>query len=247
MLIKALLIGIVAGIGILDSRILGQNMIERPIVLAPIVGLILGNFSQGIIIGGTLELVWMGIVGIGAAIPPDVVTGGVLGTAFAIISGKGAAAALALAVPIALLAQSLGILVRTINSYFLHKADKYASEGNIPAVEKMHWIPAILFFLNGFLPTFLAITLGSGAVSAFLNYIPKVIIDGLNVAGGLLPALGIAMLINLMISKKLAPYYFLGFILAAYLKLDIIGIAILATILAFIILQVSPKNKESEV
>ncbi len=47
----------------------------------------------------------MGNIKVGAAIPPDVITGGVLGTAFAIMSGKGPAVALALAVPISILAE----------------------------------------------------------------------------------------------------------------------------------------------
>ena len=43
------------------------------------------NVQTGIVMGASLELVMMGIVGIGAATPPDVVAGGILSTAFAII------------------------------------------------------------------------------------------------------------------------------------------------------------------
>ncbi len=118
MLSQAIMIGLIAGIGILDGRILGQTMLDRPLVTGPLVGLVLGDLESGIIIGAQLELIWMGLTGIGASTPPDVVTGGVLGTAFAIMSGSGVEVALALAVPIAVLAQSLGILVRVVNSYF---------------------------------------------------------------------------------------------------------------------------------
>lgn len=89
MLYEAILLGLIAGIGILDSRLFGVLMLERPLVLGALVGLVLGDFKTGIIIGAQLELIWMGIAGIGSSTPPDVVTGGVLGTAFAIISGKG--------------------------------------------------------------------------------------------------------------------------------------------------------------
>ncbi|NWN95267.1 MAG: PTS sugar transporter subunit IIC, partial [Bacillus sp. (in: Bacteria)] len=109
MLIDALRLGIVAGIGILDGRIFGVMMLERPLAAGLLVGLVLGDVKSGIMIGAQLELIWMGIAGIGASTPPDVVTGGVLGTAFAILSGHGVAVALALAVPIAVLAQSLGV------------------------------------------------------------------------------------------------------------------------------------------
>jgi PTS system mannose-specific IIC component/fructoselysine and glucoselysine-specific PTS system IIC component len=89
MLAQAIMIGLISGIGILDGRILGQVMLDRPLVTGTLVGIVLGDVRQGIIIGAQLELIWMGLTGIGASTPPDVVTGGVLGTAFAILSGSG--------------------------------------------------------------------------------------------------------------------------------------------------------------
>ena len=237
MLVKALLIGIIAGIGIWDGRIFGEGMIGRPIVLSPLVGLVLGDFQTGVIVGGTLELIWMGLFGVGAATPPDVVTGGILGTAFAIITHKGPEVALALAVPIAMLAQSLGILVRVINAGFLHKADIYAENGNISGIQIMHYVAIILFFVSAFLPSFLAILLGSSVVESGINLVPKVILDGLSIAGGLLPALGFALLLQLMVNKKLAPYFVLGFVLMTYFKLSIIAVAIIGIILAILIEQ----------
>src|SRR3569833_3870794 len=84
---------------------LGTTLLSRPLVLGPLVGLVLGDLNQGIIIGATLELIFMGYIKVGAAIPPDIITGGVLGTAFAILSHKGPAIALALAVPISILSE----------------------------------------------------------------------------------------------------------------------------------------------
>ena len=193
MVAQALMLGLIAGIGILDGRIFGQMMFDRPLVTGLFVGIVLGDVTQGIIIGAQLELIWMGIAGIGAATPPDVVTGGILGTAFAIISGSGVEVALALAVPIAVLAQTLGVVVRIANTYFAHKADKYAKEANYRGLAISMWIPVCLFFLSTFLPTFLAILLGADQVSNLINSIPKVILDGMGVAGSLLPAIGFAL------------------------------------------------------
>src|SRR5690625_6645094 len=81
MLSQAIMIGLIAGIGILDGRILGQTMLDRPLVTGPLVGLVLGDLESGIIIGAQLELIWMGLTGIGASTPPDDVTGGDLDTA----------------------------------------------------------------------------------------------------------------------------------------------------------------------
>ncbi|MGY0354260.1 PTS mannose/fructose/sorbose/N-acetylgalactosamine transporter subunit IIC [Enterococcus avium] len=244
MVAQALMLGLIAGIGILDGRIFGQMMFDRPLVTGLFVGIVLGDVKQGIIIGAQLELIWMGIAGIGAATPPDVVTGGILGTAFAIISGSGVEVALALAVPIAVLAQTLGVVVRIANTYFAHKADKYAKEANYRGMAISMWIPVCLFFLSTFLPTFLAILLGADQVSNLINSIPKVILDGMGVAGSLLPAIGFALLMDMLFSKKMAPFFFIGFLAAAYGGMNITAIALFAVCLAFILhFYIEPKKE----
>ena len=123
-IIQAVLLGLLAGLAIWDSRVGGILMIDRPLVLGPLVGLILGDFVTGIIVGGSLELVMMGVVGIGSATPPDTISGAILATAFAIVSKLDISAAVALALPIATLGQLIGILDRTLNSYFDRRAQK---------------------------------------------------------------------------------------------------------------------------
>lgn len=174
-------------------------------------------------------------------------TGSVLATAFSIMSGRGPEAALTIAIPVSMLAQTLGILVRVVNARFGHLADRYAAQGNTRMVGLMHLAgPTLLYFLNGFLPVFFAILLGSSAVSWFLEAIPPVITNGLIVASKILPALGFALLISMMLSSKLMPYLGLGFLIAAYTKLDIIAIALFAVVLAFIISQfLNLKQQES--
>ncbi|WKF85902.1 PTS mannose/fructose/sorbose/N-acetylgalactosamine transporter subunit IIC [Lacticaseibacillus pantheris] len=234
-MLNALIIGCIAGIGILDERVLGATLFSRPIVLSVLVGFVLGDIRQGVIIGAQLELVWMGIAGIGASTPPDYVTGGVIGTALAIMSGKGIGIALAIAVPVAVLAQSLGVLVRVINLYFSHKADAYAKTANFKGVTLMLWIATGLFFLSTFIPTFLAMLLGAAQINNIVNAVPTVILDGLTVAGNLLPAMGFALLLDMLFSKKLVVFFFLGFLAASYLGLNITAIALIGTCIAIII------------
>ncbi|MCM3686374.1 PTS sugar transporter subunit IIC, partial [Mesobacillus subterraneus] len=62
-----------------------------------------GGVQTGVIMGATLELAFIGSFSVGASIPPDVVTGGILGVAFAITSGAGTETALLLGLPIATL------------------------------------------------------------------------------------------------------------------------------------------------
>lgn len=155
MLLTATLLGLIAALGILDGRLLGVSMIDRPLVMCALTGLVCGNLHEGILIGATLELIFLGNVAIGAAHPPDIVTGSVLATAFSIMSGRGPEAALTIAIPVSMLAQTLGILVRVVNARFGHLADRYAAQGNTRMVGLMHLAgPTLLYFLNGFLPVF---------------------------------------------------------------------------------------------
>jgi mannose/fructose/N-acetylgalactosamine-specific phosphotransferase system component IIC len=244
MLLEAILVGIIAGFGILDSRIFGDNMFGRPIIIGPIVGLLLGDFQTGVIIGGTLELIFIGAVQVGASSTGDVVTAAALGTTFAITSGEGAAVALSIAVPVALLADRLGDFVRIINTPLIHRADKYAEEGNIKGIERMHRIGYIFFFLNGFLPSFVMILLGSVFMDQIINSMPQWLLDGLLSGALLLPAIGFSLLLQMMISKKMVPFFILGFVLAAYLKLDIVGVAILGVVIALVLSQYDKFTEE---
>ncbi|MDB5286513.1 MAG: hypothetical protein JWR05_1462 [Mucilaginibacter sp.] len=223
---------------------LGTMLLSRPLVLGPLVGLVLGDINQGVIIGATLELIFMGNIKVGAAIPPDVVTGGVLGTAFAIISGKGPGIALAIAVPISILAEMVISGLFVFRAVLNKKFNQYADEGDYKSIQRLHILSGLLRPLLMGIIILLALQLGAGAMKSFLDMIPAWVQSGLQVAGNMLPALGFALLMNLMFNKTVAPYFFLGFVLAAYLKLPVIAIGGLGVIIALIVTQVTPKETE---
>lgn len=145
-MLQGFLVALVATLIYMESRIGGQHMLDRPILIGPIVGLIMGDFTMGLIIGGNLELVWMGLVGIGTSTPPDVVVGSALATALAIKTGASYETTLALAIPIALLAQVGSIGVCILNTTFAHRADKCADKGDWKGVEMSNWMGSALYF-----------------------------------------------------------------------------------------------------
>lgn len=226
---------------------LGTTLLSRPLVLGPLVGLVLGDLGQGIVIGATLELIFMGNIKVGAAIPPDVITGGVLGTAFAILSGKGPAVALALAVPISILAEMVISGLFIFRAGFNKKFMEYAEDGNYAGIQRLHIVSGLLKPLLMGVITFLTLQLGADVMKSFLDQIPPWVNEGLTVAGNMLPALGFALLMNVMFHKKVAPYFFLGFILSSYLGLPMIAIGGMGVILALIITsRKSGENNEDE-
>ena len=107
MILKAVLVGLVAAYGRIEQGWLGQQMIARPIWLCTLVGLLLGDLKQGIIIGGSLELIWAGVVQVGA-VPTEVVTGSTVACGLAILNDLSVAEAVTIAIPVGLLATLIG-------------------------------------------------------------------------------------------------------------------------------------------
>ncbi|SUN53005.1 PTS system N-acetylgalactosamine-specific transporter subunit IIC [Streptococcus equi subsp. zooepidemicus] len=65
-----------------------------------------------------------------------------------------------------------------------------------------------------------------------VDYIPPVLLNGLTVAGKMLPAIGFAMILSVMAKKELIPFVLIGYVCAAYLQIPTIGIAIIGIIFA---------------
>jgi mannose/fructose/N-acetylgalactosamine-specific phosphotransferase system component IIC len=86
--------------------------------------------------------------------------------------------------------------------------------------------------LTYFIPSFIALYFGSKGLERVLTIVPTSIISALKVTGGLIPALGIGMLLSYIWKKDSAPYFIIGFVLSAYLKLDVMSIAILGGCIA---------------
>ena len=157
-------------------------------------GLVLGDVTTGLVVGGTLNLLVLGIGNFGGASIPDYMTGALLGTAFAIQSGQGAEFGVTLAIPIGLLMIQLDILARFSNTYFQHRAERLVEEGNIEAAARMNILGLIPQSVSRMLPVFLALVFGSDFVNLVVNHLPMWLMNGLKTAGGILPFLGIAII-----------------------------------------------------
>lgn len=240
---EACLVGLVLAVLWAIEKLGGTPMVIRPIVVSPLIGAILGDLETGVKIGATLELMFMGAIQVGAAVPPDVLVGAGLGTAFAIMSGNGAEVALTLALPIAVLAQTIKVALFIVRSWFMDLAMKLAKDANIRGLHLLNLGGLLLQSLMYFTVAFVAILFGSDVVSAFVDNIPEVIMNGLTIAGGLLPAVGFALLLQPMMTGKNAIYFLFGFVLLAYLQLLVLAITILGVVVAFI---VTYENKKME-
>ena len=225
---QALLIALVAGLGQMAGDIAGNSMLNRPIVLAPIVGAILGDLQQGLIMGAALELIFLGVVSIGGATPSDSNMGSVLGTAFAMSMHQGVEIALALAVPIGLLQQMIKYVVYLARATTMHKVEEYAAEGSFGKITKLHFGHCIVYSVIYGLIAFASLQFGADAMQALVEKIPEIVITGLGAASKMLPAVGFALLMNMLWDNRLCVFLLFGFILSVYMNLPIIAIACIA-------------------
>ncbi len=241
----AILLGLVAMFANAEY-LFGTSMLSRPLITGTLTGLVMGDLQTGIILGATIELAFIGAFSIGASLPPEIISGSILGTAFAINTGQGAEVALTLAVPIAAFALVIkNACMVFILPIFIHKADSYAESGNLSGVEKMHLLGG---FLSVNLPigliVFASYVLGQPVIETLLEAIPQFIQNGLIIATGLMPALGFALLVKMIINKKNAVYFFLGFALSAYLEIPVTGVSIFAAITAIILVSINMNQNQ---
>jgi PTS system mannose-specific IIC component/fructoselysine and glucoselysine-specific PTS system IIC component len=242
-MIQGILVAAVSALIYLEGRCGGQHMLDRPIIIGPVVGLIMGDLTTGIIVGGELELVWMGLVGIGTATPPDVLVGSALATALTIKTNAGYETTLAMAIPISLLAQLASITqVATWNTFMAHRAEACAEKGDYRGVEISHWLGSLGYFVLKFVLIFAGYMVGPDIITAMVERIPAIIQTGLSRASGLLPALGIAMLVQLTWDRKYGVFLFLGFALSTFLGVSTIGAAVFGLIAAVLYYTLSGKK-----
>ncbi|GAA0069832.1 PTS N-acetylgalactosamine transporter subunit IIC [Clostridium sardiniense] len=231
MVVEALLIAIWAGIAGVDMYN-GLTHIHRPIVTGPIVGLILGDMTTGLIVGAALELVFMGMVPLAGAQPPNVVIGGIIGTSVAILAKLDPQAAVGMAVPFAVAAQAGITLLFTVFSPVMHKADKYAEDANTKGIDNINYLGMAILFVSYFICAFLPIYFGADKAADIVALIPETIIGGLSVAGGIMPAIGFAMLLKIMLKKEYVAFLIVGFLAVTYFNIPILGLALIGLCIA---------------
>lgn len=237
MIANIIIISVLAFILGIDD--VSTKLFRRPLLIAPMIGFILGDVPSSLAIGATLEIMWMGIGNVGAYMAPDIITGTLISTSLAIMSTANGnietavATAVTLAIPTSLLAQQLLVLIQAINVSLNAWARRLAENADVKGTFWLIWPPAILTGLVRAVPTFIALYFGAGAIQRAVDALPELVIDGLQTAGAIIPSVGIALLMLAMIKKfELWMFLILGFVFSAYLGLDILPTTLIAIVFA---------------
>lgn len=206
---------------------------NRAIVLSFGVGVILGDIPTALQCGAIAELAFMGFgVGAGGTVPPNPIGPGIIGTLLAItVKGVTPESALSLSIPFAVAIQFLQTAVYTVRAGAPESAANALKKRNFKRFRLEANMTVLLFAVVGFLLGFLG-AFSMDTLSVLVKLIPKGLLNGLTVAGGMLPAIGFAMIMSVMLKKEFIPFALLGYILAAFLNMPVIGIALVGAVFA---------------
>jgi PTS system mannose-specific IIC component len=225
--------------------ILDEFQFHQPIVACTLIGLVTGNLEAGIILGGTLQLIAMGWANIGAAVAPDAALASVASAIILVQGGQGTAGvstAIAVAIPLAVAGLFLTMVVRTLAVPIVHVMDGAAKKGDFRTIEMMQIAAICMQGIRIAVPAAALCFVPSESVANFLNSMPAWLTDGMAIGGGMVVAVGYAMVINMMANAEVWPFFFIGFAVAALSDLTLIALGMIAVAMAFIYLNLSEQG-----
>jgi PTS system mannose-specific IID component len=209
----------------------------RPLVAGFLVGLILGDPAQGTLIGAAINVPYLGFISAGGNLPADASLAGWIGTTVALASGLDPTKAVAIAFGLGLLGTIIFYGRMAVDSVFAHWADARAEKADIGGVAFMNLVPGQAFlFVVSFVPVFWLALNGPTAVQDALNALPIWTVNGLVIAGGVLPAIGIALNMRFIFRGSAIPYFFIGYILMTltHNSISLVVVAALGLALAYL-------------
>lgn len=210
----------------------GQPMLDQPLGVGLVAGIAFGDITTGIIIGAALQAIFIGSVNVGGATSADTVAGTVLAVCFVTVSDMDKSVAIPLATAAAIFANIIYSLVfNVIMSFWAPIIDWAASKGDKKSIMLCHLGGGVVMNALLAIPVFLAVLVGAEPASQLMDMVPQTVLNGFNTVSGLLPAVGMALLLRMLWDNKLAVYFLLGFVLFQYLGLPMIAIAALGVVL----------------
>ena len=240
-IIQIILLFIVAAIAGMGS-VLDSFQTHRPLIACTLVGIVLGDVTTGIILGGTLELIALGWMNVGAAQSPDSALASLISAILVIVGEQSISTGIAIALPVAAAGQVLTVFCRTITVAFQHAADRFAETANFRAIEVCHIGALMIQALRVAIPVLLiSLFVTPTGIQDLLSLIPDFITTGLQVASGFIVAVGYAMVINMMGSKYLMPFFFAGFVIAGFTDFNLVAFGVLGIFAAIVYVQLNPK------
>lgn len=219
----------------LFSLVGGWYGVGRPLVAGLICGVILGDVTSGVLCGIAVQAIFLGQISPGGALPSDVNLAAYIGIPLAIVAGGEPEMAVALSIPLGALGVAMFNFLMMFNAILPHRADRYAADGNAAGIRRMNLTGALFMFIERFPIVMLTLYFGSSFAEGLFATLPEIALHYMTVVGGMLPALGFAILLKQILQEKwMIALFIFGWVLAASLHLTTVALVCVAAAVALI-------------
>ena len=250
-IVTILLIVLVAFLAGMEG-VVDEFQFHQPIVACTLIGLVSGHLEAGVMLGGSLQMIALGWANVGAAIAPDAALASVASAIIMVLALQDGSAdmqtaistSIALAVPLSVAGLFLTMICRTLAIPIVHAQDAAAAKGNFAAIEAWQIIAMCMQGVRIAIPAAALCFIPAEAVTSALNSMPAWLSGGMTVGGGMVAAVGYAMVINLMATKEVWPFFILGFALACISELTLIALGLIGISLAILYLGLKDLAKQ---
>jgi len=226
-ILQYILIFVLAFIAMVDGVGPKVLLVALPLITSVGVGLIFGNMILAVMTGALIQLTFIAAIPIGGASPPDSISATIVGCSLAEILYPGgdlatyyATTVLTVVFPFAVIVAVLGvqfdILARTANIVWVRRAERAIERGDIGSIQRSHLLGFVPWGLSRAILCPVAIALGTPALGLFTNLATSTtgLLNALVVAGSVLPAVGLAVILSILPFRKMPWFFIMGFVIA---------------------------------
>lgn len=245
-IVLIVIIALLAGMeGILD-----EFQFHQPLVVCTLIGLVSGHLTEGIILGGSLQMIALGWANIGAAVAPDAALASVASSILMVLGLQNPSVnpqtvistSIAVAIPLSVAGLFLTMICRTIAIPMVHFMDRAAEKGKVGTIEAWHIAGILLQGIRIAIPAAALCVIPASVVTEALSKMPDWLSTGMAIGGGMVAAVGYAMVINMMSTRETWAFFILGFVLAALGQLTLIALGAIGVALAIIYLTLKENS-----
>ena len=213
-----------------------------PLMTGLIVGIIMGDVAQAMIVTAALQMIYMGVFSPGGSMPAEPSIAAAIAVPVALLGNLKPEAAIAVAVPVGLLGSYLYQFRFFINTFLGKYTDKAVEDLNAKAIKRSIILYPTLASFILFVPlVFIALYLGAPIIADVINALEgTVVIHILEVVGGGLAAIGIATTVYVIGRKDYMVFFFLAYFMSVVLKsleITMVTYAIFGILIALIFVQ----------
>lgn len=248
--LQAILLGIMCTLvqtGAFPLGWISMNIMSKPLIHAAIIGLIMGDVKDALIVGCVIQSAYIGQMSIGGVSTlPTISIGLWFALPLTLASGGDAATCLTICLAFAPVESVINEVGNMFKIGFLHRQDALIEKGEVHKAWWYPWLGHIWTVVTCMIVVPVFCLAGGGVINAIVAALPAAVTSIMDIFVGLLPAIGFMILMVTLIRNNWQWIYFIvGFILSASLGWSTISITAFGCLIAYLIYQFTPVSKSA--